>query len=293
MVERICYKMVDFNDININQQKQNGITPANQDPLVAQKDNTRVKDIIIDFKIPYANSKNDPVVDNLKKLLETKLAEITPLDTGNKELENAVKTALPNASDKFISQIEDMAEKLKCDPIDVAALLFKESKFNPKAGNGSFKGIGQMNLNSLKASIKYAVKHPEEAEGIDPGMTMAKFVRLSREEQMPYVKNYTLFMKETYLGKNKEMSGGDLYALFYTPGYAKKHVLTSANSPSKGVRAMYRSNKGLDKLDDNFNEVKNGDGKITKDDLQFTLDSVKTDVFKIPEEVVMSKWNKP
>ena len=283
--------MVDFNDININQ--QNGIKLPDNDKLTAKKDNTRVNNIVIDFRIPNANNDTDPVLDNLKKLLDSIKADASPLNTGNKELAKAVKTALPNASDKFISQIEDMAEKLKCDPIDVAALLFKESKFNPKAGNGSFKGIGQMNLNSLKASIKYAVKHPEEAEGIDPNMTMAKFVKLSREEQMPYVKNYTLFMKETYLGKNKEMSGGDLYALFYTPGYAKKHVLTSANSRSKGIRAMYRSNKGLDKLDDNFNEVKNGDGKITKDDLQFTLDSVKTDVFKIPEEVVMSKWNKP
>ena len=285
--------MVDFNDININQQKQNGIKLPDNDKLTAKKDNTRVNNIVIDFRIPNANNDTDPVLDNLKKLLDSIKADSSSLNAGNKELAKAVKTALPNASDKFISQIEDMAEKLKCDPIDVAALLFKESKFNPKAGNGSFKGIGQMNLNSLKASIKYAVKHPEEAEGIDPNMTMAKFVKLSREEQMPYVKNYTLFMKETYLGKNKEMSGGDLYALFYTPGYAKKHVLTSANSRSKGIRAMYRSNKGLDKLDDNFNEVKNGDGKITKDDLQFTLDSVKTDVFKIPEEVVMSKWNKP
>lgn len=285
--------MVDFNDININQQKQNGIKLPDNDKLTAKKDNTRVNNIVIDFRIPNANNDSDPVLYNLKKLLDSIKADSSSLNAGNKELAKAVKTALPNASDKFISQIEDMAEKLKCDPIDVAALLFKESKFNPKAGNGSFKGIGQMNLNSLKASIKYAVKHPEEAEGIDPNMTMAKFVKLSREEQMPYVKNYTLFMKETYLGKNKEMSGGDLYALFYTPGYAKKHVLTSANSRSKGIRAMYRSNKGLDKLDDNFNEVKNGDGKITKDDLQFTLDSVKTDVFKIPEEVVMSKWNKP
>ena len=283
--------MVDFNDININQ--QNGIKLPDNDKLTAKKDNTRVNNIVIDFRIPNANNDSDPVLDNLKKLLDSIKADASPLNTGNKELAKAVKTALPNASDKFISQIEDMAEKLKCDPIDVAALLFKESKFNPKAGNGSFKGIGQMNLNSLKASIKYAAKYPDESEGIDPNMTMAKFVRLSREEQMPYVKNYTLFMKETYLGKNKEMSGGDLYALFYTPGYAKKHVLTSANSRSKGIRAMYRSNKGLDKLDDNFNEVKNGDGKITKDDLQFTLDSVKTDVFKIPEEVVMSKWNKP
>lgn len=179
-----------------------------------------------------------------------------------------------------------MAAKLKCDPLDVAALLFKESRFDPSQGHGSFKGIGQMNSQSLKAAINYIKKHPQEADGIDPNMTIEKFSTLSREEQMPYVKNYTLSMKETYLGKDKKVSGADLYALFYTPAYAKNYTLTSKNSSSTSKRRMYLSNRGLDKVDENNNHRK--DGKITKKDLQFTLDSIKTEVFKIPEKVVMN-----
>lgn len=62
--------------------------------------------------------------------------------------------------------------------------------------------------------------------------------------------------------------------------------MTSSDSPSAAVRKMYKSNRGLDKVDDNNNYRK--DGKITKQDLQFTLDSIKTDVFKIPERIVKS-----
>ncbi len=105
--------MVDFNDININQ--QNGIKLPDNDKLTAKKDNTRVNNIVIDFRIPNANNDTDPVLDNLKKLLDSIKADSSSLNAGNKELEKAVKTALPNASDKFISQIEDMAEKLKCE----------------------------------------------------------------------------------------------------------------------------------------------------------------------------------
>ena len=96
---------------------------------------------------------------------------------------------------------------------------------------------------------------------------------------MPYVKNYALAMKENYFGKEKEMTGGDLYALFYTPGFAKKHVLTSKDSKNESIKKMYEGNRNLDKIDENNN--RHPDGKITKEDLQYVLDSIKTNVFKV------------
>lgn len=276
--------MPDDNDIKINQ-KVNYTLP--QEHYVAPQDNTKV---VINFKLPPVKQKNADFNKALQKALNIKQEQLKPLkenkpDTSD-QLATAVRKAVPEVSDKFISQIEDMAKKLKCDPLDVAALLFKESRFDPSQSHGSFRGIGQMNRNSLKAAIKYIEKHPQEAEGIDPDMTIEEFVKLSREEQMPYVKNYTLAMKNTYLGKDKKITGADLYALFYTPAYAKKDTLTSADSPSADVRKMYRNNRWLDKVDDNNNYRK--DGKITKRDLQFTLDSIKTEVFKIPEHIVKS-----
>lgn len=270
--------MPDDNKINISAA---GGFKLPEEYYVAAQDNTK---IVINFKMPVKHDKLS-FDKAMQKALNIKPAQQKENPTSNR-LANAVRKAVPDLSDKFISQIEEMAAKLKCDPLDVAALLFKESRFDPSRGHGSFKGLGQMNAKSLEASIKYAQKHPQEAEGIDPNMTIEKFVKLSREEQMPYVKNYSMDMKEMYLGKNKKITGADLYALFYTPAYAKKYVLTSSDSPSAAVRKMYKSNRGLDKVDDNNNYRK--DGKITKQDLQFTLDSIKTDVFKIPERIVKS-----
>lgn len=270
--------MPDDNKININ---FTGGFKLPEEYYVARQDNTRV---IINFKKTVKHDKIN-FDKAIQKALNIKPEQPKEKQSSN-ELANAVRKAVPDLSDKFIAQIEEMAAKLKCDPLDVAALLFKESRFDPSQGHGSFKGIGQMNSQSLKAAINYIKKHPQEADGIDPNMTIEKFSTLSREEQMPYVKNYTLSIKETYLGKDKKVSGADLYALFYTPAYAKNYTLTSKNSSSTSKRRMYLSNRGLDKVDENNNHRK--DGKITKKDLQFTLDSIKTEVFKIPEKVVMN-----
>jgi len=272
--------MVEFNgfqhDITI---KNADIPPA----FIAPQDNTK---IAINFKEPIINF--NQTANALKKMKEN-------ISISNEEfnyliLKNAVETALPDASEKFIQQISEMAKKLKCDELDVAALLFKESQFKPTAGNCSFKGLGQMNRAALTLSIKYAKENPEENEGIDPNMTLEKFTKLSREKQMPYVKNYALKMKEQYLGKDKQMSGGDLYALFLTPGYAKKFVILNGKSKNTSVRKMYTSNRGLDKIDNQNREIQ--DGQITKKDLQFTLDSIKTDVFKVDKSVKKQSFDR-
>ena len=260
------------NDLSITNQgevKFDKIPPNH----IAKQDNTKV---VINFKLPpIDNGKKDNDIETSMR----KICNIPEKSPQRKELETAIKNVLPEASDKFIDEIEQTAQKLKCSSLDLAALIFKESQFNPSEGQGSYKGLGQMNSQSLQASIKYAVKYPDESQGIDPDMTIAKFIKLSREEQMPYVRNYALTMKESYFGKEKEMTGGDLYALFYTPGFVKKHVLTSKDSKNESIKKMYKDNKNLDKIDENNN--RHPDGKITKEDLQYVLDSIKTNVFKV------------
>ena len=239
-------------------------TPDKDNTLVQKPDNTKV---VINFIPPVKAAEPEPSEEEYQKMILT----------------DAVKSTLPNVSEKFIEQIYDMAQKLDCDTLDVAALLFKESEFQPNAGNGSFKGLGQMNGKSLALSIKYARENPEEMQGIDVNMTLQKFTKLSREQQMPYVKNYALAMKKEYFNEDKKLTGGDLYALFLTPGYAKKHTLVSAKSKNLTVRKMYRNNRGLDKVNEKYKEIR--DGKITKNDLQFTLDSIKTDVFRVDPQI--------
>ena len=168
-------------------------------------------------------------------------------------------------SDEFINRILETAQKSKCNPQDLTSLLYIESRFDPAAVRGSFAGIGQMNRTSLNLSVSYAKKHKNEAAGINPKITFDEFKRLSKEAQMPYVRNYILAMKNFYIKKDRPLSGGELYGLFYVPSRVQAKYLTAASD--KETAKYYKSNRHLD-----FNK----DYKITKDDLQKLIDDVKT-----------------
>lgn len=143
-------------------------------------------------------------------------------------IKSIVTKFIPDVSDKFITQILETSEKVKCSPEDLTALIYKESKFKPSAKNGPYRGLGQMTAASLRLSKQYAKDNPEEKEGIDQNMTFEKFSRLSREEQMPYVKNYILTMKEAYVkDMDAKLDTAKLNGLFVSPAnvmkpYAKK-----------------------------------------------------------------------
>ena len=192
-----------------------------------------------------------------------------PISEEAKKLKNDWVKIVPDFSEEFAQKIVDASKNIKCDTEDLAALLFKESRFNPKAGKGSYKGIGQMNRRSLNAAIEYALKNGYE--NLDPDMDMKKFKNLTREEQLPYVECYILAMKKMAKFKDKEeLDAGRLYVLVYTPSNAKKKVYSSAFSPD--TAKYYHANRGLD-----FD----GDGKITPQDLENVVAKVK----KIPKQV--------
>ena len=130
---------------------------------------------------------------------------------------------IPDVSDEFITQILETSKKVKCAPEDLTALIYKESKFKPSAKNGKYRGLGQMTAASLRLSKQYAKYNPEEKEGIDQNMTFEKFSKLTREEQMPYVKNYILTMKEAYV-KDMEcpLDTAKLNGLFVSPANVMK-----------------------------------------------------------------------
>lgn len=180
-------------------------------------------------------------------------------------VKNMVQRVIPDVSEEFINQILETAEKVKCSPEDLTALLYRESQFQPHVKNGNFGGIGQMNRTSLKASINHAMKDETAKDGINAHLIIEKFLALPREKQMPYVRNYILAMKSTYMrSTEKTLSGGELYGLFYTPGRINKNYLTSAKDSI--TRDMYLSNRHLD-----FDR----DSTITTNDLQCILNNVK------------------
>lgn len=179
---------------------------------------------------------------------------------------------IPDFSDEFAQLIVESSQEIKCSPEDLAALLFKESRFNPKASCGSFKGIGQMNSRSLRIAIDYALKN--QNVNVDFMMSMKKFKTLSREEQLPYVRNYLLAMKDlAKIPKESHIDAGHLYGLVYTPSNVKKKVLACESSPD--TSRYYKANKGLDY---------DGDGKITKEDLKNVIEDVKKIPKKIPDK---------
>ncbi len=182
-----------------------------------------------------------------------------------RQIKNMITGIIPQVSDEFITGIIETSDLVKCNPEDLTALLFKESRFNPKARNGNFGGIGQMNKTSLKLSIQQADINENAKKGIRP-IILDKFLSLPREEQIPYVRNYILAMKKTYIkDMDKPLSGGELYGLFYTPGRIKKTFLTSAQDPT--TAKMYYSNRALDY---------NKDSQITITDLQKILNDIKS-----------------
>lgn len=179
---------------------------------------------------------------------------------------------IPDFSDEFAQMIVESSQKIKCNSEDLAALLFKESRFNPKASCGSFKGIGQMNSRSLRIAIDYALKNKNV--NVDFMMNMKKFKTLSREEQLPYVRNYILAMKDlAKIPEESHVDAGHLYGLVYTPSNVKKKVLACESSAV--TARYYKANKGLDY---------DGDGKITKEDLKNVIEDIKKIPKKIPDK---------
>lgn len=174
-----------------------------------------------------------------------------------------VQKIVPEVSKEFINSIITTAKKVNCSAEDLTAIMYVESKFKPDIKNGSFVGLGQMNPKSLKLSQKYARENPAERDGINNSLTHSQFQKLTREQQIPYVKNYILAMKEAYVkNPDKKMSGGELYALFYTPGRVNSKFLAAKNDSA--TSKYYTRNLDYNK-----------DGKVTKTDLQQMLDSVK------------------
>lgn len=179
-------------------------------------------------------------------------------------IRSMLQKVVPDISDDFVGQIIETSERVKCEPDDLAALLYRESQLKPDSRNGNFGGIGQMNKKSLSLSINLADKDESAKKGIS-AIVLEKFLSLPREEQMPYVRNYILAMKSVYIrNMEKHLSGGELYGLFYTPGRINKKFLSSANDSA--TAKLYKSNKKLDY---------NKDSKITIKDLQHIIDNVK------------------
>lgn len=121
-------------------------------------------------------------------------------------------------SEKFFENIEDMSKRLKCSPEDLSAVIYGESRFDPTIiGDGKYKGLAQMTGASLKNSIKYAETNDNGHPPLNKKMSIDHFVKLSREEQLPYVEAYLNMIKDDCGLKGKKLSGAQLWTFVLSP----------------------------------------------------------------------------
>ncbi len=158
--------------------------------------------------------------------------------------EDPVRRATLNVSAKglgpeFLARVKEIANKINCDYRDLLGVMNSESGLNSKAVNphGGATGLIQF--------------MPKTAEGL--GTSTAALKAMTPLEQLDYVEKFLVQNKKSAgFSSSAKLSGGDLYALVFLPGRAKRDVLTTSNEK------YYTWNKGLDA---------NKDGQITKTEL--------------------------
>ena len=150
------------------------------------------------------------------------------------------KTSADKNDSAFLEKTKQIAKKLNCDYKDLLALMNSESGLNSKAVNSSSGATGLIQF--MPATAK------------DLGTTTEKLKNMTPTEQLDFVEKYLVKMKKAAGFKSGEkLDCGDLYALVFLPGRAKREIVTDSSE------IYYAANAPALDL--------NKDGKITKTEL--------------------------
>ncbi len=164
----------------------------------------------IKFELPVFRPKIN-VFKELKKIEKPVEKNIS------QELHDSWSNVIPNLSQQFFNEITEISRRLNCNPEDFAALMFNESRFNPRADGGKYHGLIQMDETALKASTKHAFETMKENCKLDKNITMQKYINLSREEQLKYAEAYLQFRIDEKHLNGKKLTGGQLWTLIKRP----------------------------------------------------------------------------
>lgn len=140
---------------------------------------------------------------------------------------------------EFLDKVKAIAKRVNCNYRDLLAVMNSESGIRTDAVNKNGGATGLIQF------------MPKTAQGLGTSTTALR--NMTPLQQLDYVEKYILVNKRMAgFGENERLSGGQLYALIFLPGRAKREALTTSNE------AYYKANKGLDA---------NKDGKITRAEL--------------------------
>lgn len=174
----------------------------------------------------------------------------TPAPTANPSYSNTPRVKLDQ---NFLNKTKEISQRIGCNYKDLLAVMNSESGLNSQARNPKGGATGLIQF--MPATAKML------------GTTTEELRKMTPVQQLDYVEKFFNKVKSTYGFEGKQLSAGDLYALVYMPARAKRDVVASA---SEGK--VYSLNKGLDK---------DGDGQITKADLQRRVASCYVDESKV------------
>lgn len=152
-----------------------------------------------------------------------------------------------------IAATEQAAKEINCDPNDLIAIMYNESRLKPAEKNHA--GSGNVGLIQFgKAAAK------------DLGTTQEDIAKMDYNEQLKYVvKYYKMVKSRLRIPEGQKIDGGTLYAMTFRPAYAGNEVLAQ-----KGEDAYDKySNYKLDIDNDN---------QITKKDLAYHVNKQKNEL---------------
>lgn len=175
-------------------------------------------------KMPVFNFKKSPKPLTIKEIADKNMSEKLHSDWAKvmrEEAKNHIPSYNPdpNISKKFFQEIVQTAERLNCNPEDLAAAMYRESHFDPQisSSSGKYKGLIQMDKQAFKLALEHAVKTGNKR--IDPKMTYDKYAKLPREQQIKYAEAYLKFRIDEAGLTGKKINGGQLYVLIHVPSH--------------------------------------------------------------------------
>lgn len=131
----------------------------------------------------------------------------------SKELHDSWTKVLPRLSQEFFDELTAVSERLNCNPEDLAAIIFKESRFDPAAKGAGVYGLIQMDSTALKTAIAHANKNGHKLKSV----TISEYNKMPREQQIKYSEAYIQFRIDEKNLTGKKLSGGQLWTLIKRP----------------------------------------------------------------------------